>query len=87
MRPEVGVGEGTSNSVVVERRLPGGRRRTTYVIRLLQRGLILPPHLVVEPERWYANESTWLDWALNQLGRPAIDRCVRGESYRALIRK
>ena len=87
MTSELGVHEGISNSAVVERRLPGGRRRTTYVVRLRQRGLILPPHLLVEPERWYANEGTWLDWALNSLGKPAIDRCVRGESYRALTRR
>lgn len=86
MTTELGVREGISNSAVVDRRLPGARRRTAYVVRLRRSGLILPSHLVVEPERWYADEGTWLDWALNKLGKPSISRCVRGESYRAFLR-
>lgn len=84
--PELGVREGISGSAVIDRRLPGARRRTAYVVRLRARGLILPPHLVVQPESWYADEGSWLDWALNKLGQPSIGRCVSGESYRALLR-
>jgi hypothetical protein len=84
--PELGVREGISGSAVIDRRLPGARRRTAYVVHLRGRGLILPPHLVVQPERWYGDEDSWLDWALNKLGKPMISQCVRGETYRALLR-
>lgn len=36
---------------------------------------------------WYAQEESWLDWALEQLGYPSFDALVRdypGEGHRFL---
>ncbi len=80
---EVGVVERTTSSAVWERRLPGSRRRTTYVVRTPRRGLLLP--VVVDPARWYNAEPSWLDWALHQLGIGPVESLVRTETTRRLL--
>jgi hypothetical protein len=80
-----GVVERVSGSSVIERRLPGGRRRRTYLVRLDRGGILLPPHLVVDPGRWYGGEDRWLDWALNFLDEPSIQSMVQGESRQQLL--
>jgi hypothetical protein len=80
-----GVTERVSGSAVIERRLPGGRRRRTYLVKLDRGGIVLPPHLVADPGRWYGGEDRWLDWALNSLGKPSIQGMVHGESRQQLL--
>lgn len=80
-----GVTERVSGSAVIERRLPGGRRRRTYLVKLDRHGIVLPPHLVADPGRWYRGEDRWLDWALNSLGKPSIQSMVQGESRQQLL--
>lgn len=81
-----GVTEQISGSAVIERRLPGGRRRRTYLVRLGHGGIVLPPHLVLDPGRWYWSEDRWLDWALNSLGKPSVQSMIQGESHQQLLR-
>jgi hypothetical protein len=80
-----GVTERVSGSAVIERRLPGGRRRRTYLVRLDRGGIVLPRHLLLDPGSWYGGEDRWLDWALNYLGKPSIQTLVQGESRRELL--
>ncbi|MHB8438561.1 MAG: hypothetical protein ACYDD4_05285 [Acidimicrobiales bacterium] len=85
-RREQGIAEPATGAVALERRLPGGRRRRTFVIPVHQRsGLVLPDRLVLQPARWYDDERRWLDWALNTLGQPSITNLVTGERARQLI--
>jgi hypothetical protein len=82
---EFGLAERVSGSSVLELRLPGSRRRRTYIVRLPRRGLVLPEQLVVDPARWYRNEASWLDWALQQLDMARLESLVRSESIRRLL--
>lgn len=85
-RRERGVTEPATGAVALERRLPGGRRRRTFVIPVHQRsGIVLPDHLVLQPVRWYDDEGRWLDWALKTVGQPSITKLVIGELARHLI--
>ncbi len=80
------VTEASSAASAFERRLPGGRRRRVFTIPIRpSRTLSLPDHLVMRPSYWYLNEPSWLDWALNTLGRPSATRLVTGELARMLI--
>lgn len=73
----------TSGSVVLDRRLPGQRRRHTFVVPLVKhQTLLLPDRLKLSPARWYSDESSWLEWALNKLGKPSINGLIEGELAR-----
>jgi hypothetical protein len=74
-----------TGSAAFDLRLPGGRRRRTYVIKLAGSKLILPPHLQIDPSPWFAREAGWLDWALGRLGKPSIDSTLGNEGRRRLI--
>lgn len=82
---ELGLIERTTGSTIMEMRLPGSRRRRTYVVRQPQRGILLPDHLVVDPASWYGREASWLDWALGQLGIAPVGSLVQRESIRRLL--
>lgn len=85
-RREQGVVDQTSGAVALECRLPGGRRRRTFVIPVHQGPrIVLPDHLVMRPDRWYDREGSWLDWALNRVGQPSVTRLVIGELARSLV--
>jgi len=78
--------EQATGAAALERRLPGGRRRKTFVIPVHQaRRIALPDHLVLRPDRWYDGETSWLDWALNSLGQLSVTRLVTGELARSLV--
>lgn len=62
-----GDGPGTG-SVVIRRRLPGGRCRRTFTIQLTGEASVDPG-----PATWFEHEATWLDWALTSLGQPTIE--------------
>ena len=61
-------------STVLRRRLPGGRCRRTFVIRLSTddgcAGAV--------PQTWFENEGTWLAWALREAGQPDIEFILKG---------
>lgn len=85
-RPTHSVRDGVAGTAVLERVLPGVRRRRTFVIPVHSfSGLALPNHLVLLPTVWYATEDSWLDWALNHLGHPAASVIVSGEPARTFL--
>lgn len=85
-RPEPLITEALSAASAFERRLPGGRRRRVFTIPIRpSRTIALPDHLVMRPSHWYLKERSWLDWALNTLGKPSTTRLVTGELARMLI--
>lgn len=57
--------------VMLDRALPGPRRRRTFIIPIEggQR-LVLPGQVDLVPSRWYEAEGGWLDWALQRLHQP-----------------
>jgi hypothetical protein len=55
------------------RQLPQGRSRRTFVLPNEVRRIELPSDLELSPARWYAEEGTWLEWALHQLGWPSLN--------------
>jgi len=73
--PEITIMEGRPNPwaghVMVDRGLPGPRRRRTFVVPIEggQR-LAFPDQIELTPARWYAQETGWLDWGLQRLGLP-----------------
>ena len=80
-RPERTAQDFVTDAEVIERVLPGGRRRRTFIVPVHSfSGLTLPDHLVLQPGRWYETEGRWLDWALNRLGHPAASTIVSGRS-------
>jgi len=85
-QPQPAVQNQLTGSAALERRLPGARRRRTFVIPVRRSGLFLPgQHLAFDAARWYDDEPRWLDWALNGLGQPSLTRLVTGELARSLI--
>lgn len=83
--PEQGTKNPVTGAVAQERRLPGGRRRRSFVIPVNPGpGLFLPEHLRLDPARWYRDELDWLDWALTRLGKPALTPLVPGERGRRI---
>ena len=65
--------------VALLRKLPLQRSRRTFVLPNGVRRVELPPHLELSPARWYAEEGSWLDWALRDAGWPSLDRCLPRE--------
>ena len=53
--------------------LPGHRCRETIIVSR-SRPFTPADEALVD---WYANETTWLDWALAQLGYPSLEALVR----------
>jgi hypothetical protein len=85
-RPRHRIVEQVSGALALERRLPGGRRRRTFVIpRDHGQRLIFPDYLTLNPDRWYDHEASWLDWALNRVRQPSVTRLVVGELARSLV--
>lgn len=72
-------------SAYVEQRLPGMRRRQSYILNLDRPGLLLPPRLLLDPARWYRSEDSWLYWATQQLGIPQPTLILSGERRRGLL--
>lgn len=68
--------EGWRSATVIERILPGARRRRSFAIPLHSNRLLMPPGAELPIARWYAEESTWLEWALEQLGKPPLREIV-----------
>jgi hypothetical protein len=68
---------GVREPALVERPLPGGRRRRTLILPVRGSGIVLPAHLEPEPDTWYASEPSWLDWALYQLDFAPLTRLLR----------
>ena len=58
-----------AGSTVLRRRLPGGRCRRTFVIRLSNDVGWTGPG----PQGWFENEGTWLAWALSEAGQPDVE--------------
>jgi hypothetical protein len=57
--------------VMLDRALPGPRRRRTFVVPIEGgKRLVLPDQVDLVPSRWYAEEAGWLDWGLQRLGLP-----------------
>jgi hypothetical protein len=64
---------GWAAASVLDRVLPGSRRRRTFVIPLARGNrLILPPGSELPIGRWYSGEGTWLEWALKELRKPML---------------
>jgi len=85
LKGEQAIYDPVTGSTAFNLRLPGGRRRTTYIIKLARSKLILPPYLLMDPCPWFAHESEWLDWALGKLGKPSIESTLGKESRRRLM--
>lgn len=67
--------------VVIERRLPGARRRRTFAIPLTEgRRLHLLPGSGLPLGHWYSSESTWLGWALNELNLSPLEDILSSDS-------
>lgn len=83
--PELRTQNRLTGAVAQERRLPGGRRRRSFVIPVnAGPGLVLPDHLRLNPANWYRDEMGWIDWALARLGKPALTPLVPGEQGRRI---
>ncbi|MBU3688385.1 MAG: hypothetical protein FGM29_02325 [Actinobacteria bacterium] len=57
-----------AGSRVLRRRLPGGRCRRTFVVRLRN-----GPAADDGPMHWFRREGSWLDWALAAAGLPTVE--------------
>ena len=84
---ELDISEPSYRARLLELRLPGRRRRRTYVIPTASRGLLLQQHNFLSPASWYANEASWLDWAMARLrlGFGTMANLVEGEAMRQLL--
>jgi len=65
--------DSTPGSVVLRRRLPGGRCRRTFVVRLDGEAGVEPG-----PTTWFEQEASWLNWALVRAGQPEIESILDG---------
>jgi len=72
-------------SAYIEQRLPGDRRRQSYILNLHRQSLLLPPRFLFQPADWYLTEGSWLDWAARRLDRPRATQIVVGEYRRCLL--
>ena len=65
---------GWAAPTVLDRVLPGARRRRTFVVPLSSgKRLMLPPGSELPMGAWYSAEGSWLDWALDELDKPQLD--------------
>lgn len=68
---------GLDGPAVFERVLQGKRRRRTFLIPLVRgQRLVLPRGSGLPIGRWYADERSWLDWALDELKQPSLDEIL-----------
>lgn len=75
------VGSGCPNpwagSVMLDRELPGPRRRRTFIVPIEGgKRLVLPDQVELVPNRWYAEEGGWLDWGLQRFCLPLSSNFV-----------
>ena len=69
--------EGEQSALAVESVLPYSRRRRTFIIPIGRSNIILPQWYWLHPEKWYENEPSWLDWALNKLSKPSLSEIIQ----------
>lgn len=74
--------EGWRSATVIERVLPGARRRRSFAIPLRSNRLLIPGGAELPIARWYAEESTWLDWSLRELGKPRLTEIIDSRASR-----
>lgn len=65
--------------VSLQRRLPAGRHRHTFVVPVDGTRVVLRDHMELEPAYWYAHEASWLNWGLHELGQPPLAMLLRRE--------
>lgn len=63
---------GNETSIAICRFLPAAIQKETFIIA---RNELVKDDLE-QLATWYMNESTWLDWALNELGQPQFNELV-----------
>ena len=68
---------GRQPQVALSRVMPYFRRKRTFIIPIERSSIIVPQSYGLHPEQWYDKEQSWLDWALNQLGKPSLNEIVQ----------